>query len=120
MTNFTIDFFELLFLAEACIPDRPIARSMFWDDFCNKHYYAMTAGERKKAFEWIQKNGSFDLEKEGCQLFYARFDPDNQYKVTTVYNGEKKVIEAFLHNGAYHTSKTQSIFEKYITKVRKA
>jgi len=30
MESFQIDFFELAFLAEACIPPRPIARMMFW------------------------------------------------------------------------------------------
>ena len=40
--KFNIDFFELCFLAEACIPPRPIARAMFWDTLINEHYYNLT------------------------------------------------------------------------------
>ena len=40
-TGFTIDFFELMFLAESVIPERPIARSMCFDDFSEKHYHKM-------------------------------------------------------------------------------
>jgi len=40
--RFKIDFLELYFLAEACIPPRPIARAMFWDDLCDKYYHEMT------------------------------------------------------------------------------
>ena len=39
--GFIIDFFELMFLAESVIPDRPIARSMCFDDFSERHYHKM-------------------------------------------------------------------------------
>jgi hypothetical protein len=53
MSNFTIDFFELAFLVEACIPPRPIARSMFFDDVSDIHYHKMTKEERQRLFDWI-------------------------------------------------------------------
>jgi len=39
---FKIDFFELAFLAEACIPERPIARAMFWHSLTDKYWEQMT------------------------------------------------------------------------------
>ena len=118
-TRFNIDFFEFSFLVEACIPPRPIARTCFWKDVINVHYHKMTPEERAKLFEWIPRNGNFDTEKELCQLFYDRFNPDNQYKITTVYEGKTETQDAFLHKGKYHTSDIRSIIEEYITDIEK-
>ena len=45
--GFIIDFFELMFLAESVIPPRPIARSMCFDDFSERHYHKMNDNQRK-------------------------------------------------------------------------
>ena len=45
MSEFKIDFFELAFLAEACIPPVPIARAMFFADLSDKYYHQMTQEE---------------------------------------------------------------------------
>ena len=44
--GFIIDFFELMFLAESVIPERPIARSMCFDDFSERHYHKMNDNQR--------------------------------------------------------------------------
>jgi hypothetical protein len=119
MSKFTVDFFEFAFLVEACIPPRPIARSMFWDDVCNKHYHNMTPGERSHLYEWIIKHPSFDIENDQCNLFAARFNPDNQYNITTKRGDEIKKHDAFLYYGKYHTQKHVSILENYITVTEK-
>jgi len=113
--RFKIDFFELMFLAEACIPPRPIARTMFWKDLIDKYYFQMTTGERRKAFEWLSPE--IDVSNEDARLFYDRFNPLNQYLVTAVYEGEKSDIEAFLHKDRFHTDSTTSIVEDYITDI---
>ena len=46
---FTIDFFELMFLAESVIPERPIARSMCFDDFSEKTDLGNVHGEYTKS-----------------------------------------------------------------------
>ena len=119
MSEFKIDFFELCFLAETCIPPRPIARAMFWDKLINEYYYQLSDDESDKLFEWICKNTYFDLFNEECKWFYDRFNPDNQYQVKTFYEGNEELKNCFLHNGKYHISKTQSIYEKYIVSVTK-
>jgi len=115
--RFNIDFFEFAFLTEACIPEVPIARSMFWDKVCDRYYQVLTPDERAKLFEWIQRNYSFKLEKEGCRLFYDRYNPENQYLVTTLYKGKEEVHECFRHKDRYHINKTTSIEPQYITSV---
>ena len=110
--RFKIDFFELMFLAEACIPPRPIARSMFWRELIDRYYNQMTTDERAKAFEWLSKE--LDISNEDCRLFYDRYNPLNQYLVTTEYEGKVETIEAFLHKDRFHTNSTTSIVEDYI------
>jgi len=115
--RFAIDFFEFSFLAEACIPPRPIARTCFWHDLIDKYYHVLTPGERAKLHEWIKRNPAFSLKNEDCQIFDARFDPKNQYKVKTVFHGEGNEKEAFMWNNEYYFARNKSILKEYITEV---
>ena len=117
-----IDFFEFSFLVEACIPPRPIARTMFWQDVINKYYHRLSQNERDRLFDWINRCDSFNYNldsNEDCQLFNARFDMNNQFLIHTFFDGEEKIIEAFKFRNKYHTSITTSINEEYITKIEK-
>ena len=117
-----IDFFEFSFLVEACIPPRPIARAMFWQDVIDKYYHRLSQNERDRLFDWINRCDSFNYNldsNEDCQLFNARFDKNNQFLIHTFFDGEEKIIEAFKFRNKYHTSITTSINEEYITKIEK-
>ena len=121
--RFDIDFFEFSFLVEACIPPRPIARSMFWDRVINVYYHRLTKDERSRLYEWINKNWSFqrglEEKNEACLLFNARYNPENQYLVETEFEGKVETHECFLYNDRYYTKIDTSIQEKYITLVSK-
>ena len=122
MSTFTIDFFELAFLAEACIPPRPIARAMFWQSLTNKYWEQMTEGERIHLFEWLQKSWVYEesLQKEvDTQIFHARFNPDNQYMVTANWNGVNEHIRAFKMGDRYYTGISKWIAEEYVVSVEK-
>ena len=122
MSTFTIDFFELAFLAEACIPPRPIARAMFWQSITDKYWHQMTEGERIHLFEWIQKSWVYEesLEKEeDTQIFHARFDPNNQYIVNTFLNGVGEEHRTFKRGDRYYKDSRSSILEEYIISVEK-
>lgn len=123
ISRFTIDFFEFSFLVEACIPPRPIARSMFWDDVINKHYHTLTKDEKSRLFEWVNRcygmEHGLENKNEDCLLFNARFDPNNQYEVTTKFNSITKTHKCFLWQGRYHVSKNSSIEGEYIVKSEK-
>lgn len=118
-----IDFFEFSFLVSTCAGSRPIARSMFFSRVIDKYYYVLSQNERDCLFDWLNRDSSFqyglEKEEESCLLFNARFDKNNQFLVHTFFDGEEKIIEAFLLDGKYHTSKTTSINEEYITKIEK-
>ena len=122
MTTFTIDFFELAFLAEACIPPRPIARTMFWQNLTNIYWSQMTEGERIHLFEWLQKNWQYEeslSKEEDTQIFHARFNPENQYIVKTNYNDKEETHRAFKMGERYYTLSSSWIAEEYIVEVEK-
>jgi hypothetical protein len=122
MSNFTIDFFELAFLAEACIPPNPIARTMFWQRLTNVYWEQMSEEERDRLFEWLNRNDNYkrSLEKEEeTQIFHARFDPDSQYMVHTTMNGKDDVNRAFKYKDLYYVQRNSWITPEFITKVEK-
>jgi hypothetical protein len=122
MSNFTIDFFELAFLAEACIPPNPIARTMFWQRLTNVYWEQMSDEERDRLFEWLNRNDNYkqSLEKEEeTQIFHARFDPDNQYMVHTTMNGKDDVNRTFKYKDLYFVRSNSWITPEFITKVEK-
>lgn len=125
-SHFKIDFFELIFLAEACIPPSPIARMSFWYKLTDTYYDQMSKGQRKKAFEWMSETldrrelwqtNKWDVE--AVEVFLNRYNPDNQYLVTTLYEGKTEQHEAFLHKGKYHMNRSRSIAKEYIQNVTK-
>ena len=122
MSKFKIDFFELLFLAEACIPPSPIARATFWQNLTNVYYEQMTDNERSRLFSFMNRNEIYQeslLFQEDTQIFHARFDPNNQYLVKYNYNGESREIHTFFRNGKYWTFSTRLINEDFITEIIK-
>jgi hypothetical protein len=122
MSNFTIDFFELAFLAEACIPPNPIARTMFWQRLTNVYWEKMTEEEREHLFEWLNRNDNYkqSLDKEEeTQIFHARFDPDNQYIVYTTMDGKDDVNRTFKYKDLYYVKRNSWITPEFITKVEK-
>ena len=122
MSTFTIDFFELAFLVEACIPPRPIARAMFWQSLTDKYWEQMTEGERAHLFEWLQKSWVYEeslKEQEDTQVFHARFDPDNQYTIKVIYDGEESEYRAFKLNDNYYIGRNRWVADEYIISVEK-
>jgi hypothetical protein len=117
MSNFTIDFFELMFLAESVIPDAPIARSVCFDRFSDTHYHLMTIDQRKQFFEHVQKCHGFTLENEQCRHFFARFNPENQYMVQCFHNAKADYIQCYMFDGEYRTSMTTIVNRDYIKKI---
>lgn len=122
MSEFKIDFFELAFLAEACIPPRPIARTMFWQHLTDVYWEQMTEGEREHLFEWLNRDDKYkrSLEsEEETKIFHARFDPDNQYLVHSTFNGEDWVNNTFKFKDLYYTKRNTWVSPEFITKIEK-
>ena len=115
--KFQIDFFELAFLTEACLPKSTIARYSFFMNVIDRHYHNMTWEQRKHLFEWIGRK--LNMEYEESQIFYARYNPDNQFNVK-ILNGEiEENVEAFLFKQKYMISSNGRVNENNIKSVEK-
>lgn len=121
--RFKIDFFELSFLAEACIPPVPIARGMFWKELIDVYHDQLTVEERARLHEWLNRSWKYtewlEEKQEDILCFEARYNPNNQYKVWYKMENVSGLINAFLHNGEYHTASNRWIAPEYIEKVEK-
>ena len=116
--RFNIDFFEFSFLVEACIPPAPIARAMFFRKVINEHYHVLTERERGDLYEWVKRTINFNEPvNEMVQTFLDRYNPYNQYLVTTECNGKVEQTNTFFRNEKYYTGYNQWIADEYITNI---
>jgi hypothetical protein len=119
MDDIKIDFFELSFLAEACIPPVPIARYSFWMRLIDEIHDKLTKEQRARLREWLSRSSGYDLSNEDVALFDARYNHDNQYEVEVNFFGEKSKVMTFKYKGRYYTKKDRSIAGEYIINVKK-
>lgn len=118
--EFKIDFFELMFLAEVCIPPAPIARSMFFQDLTDVYYNLMSKNERIQCYEWVGKKVKEEKQQvKDHTIFLSRFNPDNQYKVYYKHGDIEQSIKAFKMNDKFYISSNTWIEPKFIIKVKK-
>lgn len=113
-----IDFFEFSVLLENCIPPGTAVKTAFWHKAIDQHHYKFNREDRLNIYNWITSNSVFRQNVKtniNCQLFEARYNPDNQYKVITKDNS----YDCFKWNGKYHISISTSILEKFILDVVK-
>ena len=115
--RFIIDFFELAFLTEVCLPPSTIARHCFFMNVIDIYYHQMAWEQRKHFYQWIGKK--LNVEQEESQIFLARFNPDNQFNVNTYYDGVKGNVEAFLFKDIYWISSNKKVNKDYIESVEK-
>lgn len=122
MSTFTIDFFELSFLAEACIPPRPIARTSFWNNLTDKYWEQMSENERSRLFEWLNQNWlykqSLEDKDEDLLVFHNRFNPENQYLVKTRFKGKEEEYRVFKMNDIYYIGRNRFIANEYIIETK--
>ena len=119
-----IDFFEYCFLLESCIPPKPIARTTFFIESINSHYDLMTDLERKNIYLWIKDaiNKMFTKDSSSDELidmWLARYNPDNQYEVTTLFEDQENINSCFKYKDSYYTGKYNFINDLYIIKINK-
>lgn len=95
--QFQIDFWSLVKLVENILDSKNILGSSIMEQTIDEFYFEMNNHQRKNMFEIISKNDRFDLSKKEHQLFYARYNPNNQYIVFT----EQGQIDCFKHDGKF-------------------
>lgn len=119
---FTIDFFELAFLVEACIPPVAIARYSFWTKVIDSIYYQLTNKQREQLYVWITDHPRFNIDNEDCNLFHLRYNPHNQYEVSVKQDSDFNITvthKAFLHNDEYYISMNTRLVKNRIVNINK-
>lgn len=121
--NITIDFFELAFLAEACIPPQPIARTSFWYKLIDVIYYYLEDEERESIYTWMQREYRYKKGiEEGnndCLWFKYRFDKEFQYEVVTEFEGVETTHQAFLVDDRYYITHRTNLGAEFIKETKK-
>lgn len=92
-----------------------------WTKLVDKYWHGMSEETRKETFDYWVTSSDFPtmIEKEEVKLFHARFDPDNQFTVTTELNGTVNKFRAFKWGSKYHVGSIASIAEDFITNIEK-
>ena len=121
-----LDIFELSYLLNACLRGSHL-RSGTIERFVDELFDRLTEQERYNLYEWSLRL-TYSYEKEfkpsetccGADIkFMKRYDPENQYIVTTKYEGKVEKHRAFLMNERYHIETNRFIADEYIKKVEK-
>ena len=119
-----LNIFEMFYLLESCFRGSHL-RSGTIGRFVDEWYGLFTPQQRKNLRDWILRdiyNGDFKPRFSCCgddTIFMARYNPDNQYRVKTLYDGKEEIHETFLLDGRYYTKSNRFIAEEYITSVEK-
>lgn len=119
-----LDIFEIYYLLESCFRGSHL-RSGTIRRFVDEWYGLFTPQQRKNLRDWILRDvyyGKFEPKPSCCGedvAFMARYNPDNQYRVKTLYDGKEGIHETFLRDGKYYTKSNRFIAEEYITSVEK-
>ena len=119
-----LDIFEMYYLLESCFRGSHL-RSGTIGRFVDEWYDLFTPKQRKNLRDWILRDvyyGKFEPRPSCCgedEKFMARYDPENQYRVKTLYDGKEEIHKTFLRDGKYYTKSDRFIAEEYITSVEK-
>jgi hypothetical protein len=96
-------------LSELC-QDRVAITSFIENDF-----HQLTPRERSRVFEIISSPSFAKKSGTDLRLMKTRFDPANQYRVKTLFQGKEEVYDCFRFEGRFHIGTQLILKESYIT-----
>ncbi|WP_298108047.1 hypothetical protein [uncultured Bacteroides sp.] len=119
-----LDLDEMFYLLEACLRGSHL-RSMTIRRFVDEWYGLFTTKQRCELYKWILRliyNDDFKPLPRCCGqdiVFMARYNPDNQYRVTVSDGTKTETVEAFKLDGRYWVKSNRCCAEECITKIEK-
>ena len=119
-----LDMFEMYYLLESCIRGSHL-RSGTILRFVDDWYELFTKEQRDKLYYDTLRliyDNNFTPCTSCCGadiVFMARFNPDNQYRVTVSDGSQTKTVDAFLLDGRYYIKSQRLCAEEFITKIEK-
>ena len=121
-----LDIYELSYLLDACLRGSHL-RADTVRRFVDEFFDLLTEQQRYNLYEWSLRL-TYSYEKEfrpsetccGADIkFMKRYDPENQYLVTTKYKGKVETYRAYKDDSRYFLKTNTFIEDVYITKVEK-
>lgn len=122
--NVGLDIFEMYYLLESCLRGSHL-RSRTILRFVDEWYELLTKEQRDKLYYDTLRlvyDNNFVPCSSCCgsdKIFMARFNPDNQYKITLSNGRETKTVNAFKLNNKYYVKSNRFCAEEYIKKIEK-
>lgn len=119
-----LDMFEMYCLLESCIRGSHL-RSGTILRFVDDWYELFTKEQREKLYydtlRLIYDNNFVPCDSccGADTVFMARYNPDNQYRVTVSDGRETKTVNAFKMNNKYYVKSNRFCAEEYINKIEK-
>lgn len=119
-----LDIFELHYLLESCLRGSHL-RSTTILKYVDDWYELLSPSERQRLYDWtlrLEYNGEFKPRSAACgadRIFMARYNPDNQYRVTVSDGVNTETVEAFKLDGRYWIKSNRVCAEEYIKNVEK-
>jgi hypothetical protein len=83
----------------------------------NFWYEELNENERARVYEFFNRTQEAELDIQ--KKFMARYNPKNQFRVSTLFEGNREEVETYLFNNQYWLSETVRVEEKYIIGVEK-
>lgn len=119
-----LDNFEMYYLLESCLRGSHLRSSTilrFVDDW----YDLFSKEQREKLYYDTLRlvyDNNFVPYTQCCgadTVFMARYNPDNQYRVTVSDGRETMTVDSFKMNNKYYVKSNRYCAEEYIKKIEK-
>lgn len=119
-----LDIHEMFYLLESCLRGSHLRSSTilrYVDDW----YNLLSQSQRHKLYEWTLRlvyDGEFKIRSSACgadRIFMARYNPDNQFRVTVSDGKKTETVEAFKLDGRYWIKSNRSCAKEYIKNVER-
>ena len=114
-----IDFYYFTVLTKSCIPPCPPRMYDFWYKVIDDYYEILEDQERARLYDFITGVSYFQITNLDCALFAARYNPDNQYLVSSTFGPISETHPCFKWKDGYYVKSNKSLVPEYITKVEK-
>lgn len=119
-----LDIFEMHYLLESCLRGSHLRSSTILK-YVDDWYSLQSPSQRQCLYDWTLRlvyDGEFKQRPAACgadRIFMARYNPDNQYRVTVSDGVKTKTVEAFKLDGRYWVKSNRCCAEECITKIEK-
>lgn len=119
-----LDIHEMFYLLESCLRGSHL-RSNTILKYVDDWYSLLSPSQRQCLYDWTLRlvyDGEFKQRPAACgadRIFMARYNPDNQYRVTVSDGSKTETVDAFLLDGKYYIKSRRFCPKEYITKIEK-